>query len=56
MKKTFIEKMAIGIIIFTVLSIIGCLLLYGIIGINLINNPEVFGEWFSRLTEGFNRE
>lgn len=49
MKMTLIEKLAISIIIFVVVMIIASSVLYGFLGIKLINEPEVFGEWFQRL-------
>ncbi|MFS0657491.1 hypothetical protein AB1L07_02535 [Niallia alba] len=54
MKKTFIEKVAIGIIIFVLIMILVMFSAYVFIGINLFNNPESVGSWFSRLISGFN--
>lgn len=52
-KRTMIEKMAISIIVLTVLLIIGMFTAYSLIGYQIFNNPEGIGEWFSRLLSGF---
>ncbi|AZV43599.1 hypothetical protein BAOM_2990 [Peribacillus asahii] len=56
MKKSKIEIAAMTVIGFVTISMIATLVLYGFVGIKLINNPEVFGEWFAKLVEGFNKE
>gem|GEM_PF-3653285 len=54
MKKTLIEKAAIGIIVFVLVMMLVMVSVYVFIGINLFNNPESVGSWFSRFISGFN--
>lgn len=53
-KNTLVEKMAMGVIIATVVLMILAFIVNGIISYNLITNPEMIGEWFSKLLSGFN--
>lgn len=53
MKKTLIEKVSIGFIIFVFIMMIVMFAAYIIVGVNLFNNPESVGSWFSSLVNGF---
>lgn len=53
-KKTLIEKIAISMIIGIAILMITMIGFYIFVGVNLVNNPESFGEWFQRLSNGFN--
>lgn len=52
-KKTFVEKLAIGIIMFTIVSIILTILGQVFITVWALNNPESIGDWFGKLIGGF---
>jgi hypothetical protein len=48
-----IRKIAIGIIAFVFLLMIVKIVAIVILGSELINNPESFGEFFGRIVKGF---
>lgn len=50
-----IHKFATMFIILVFVIMVASFGLYAVIGIKLISNPEVIGEWFGRLISGFNK-